>query len=619
MANSEPGYARFDPWARLGLKAITPLKRPRFKLLKPIAFDTEAYRYRTTKGERQELAQFDFFDGNNHYSGKTKAELYSTLNDILTAYKHITVIAHNYNYDLRVSGLLNHILIDKEILGLPVVTAFLSSIIYVRAELTNRRKRIDLLDSTNYFKFPLRKMGEALGEKKTATEDEYASAPDDWNRYLDSVGFSLIRNDTEILYRYFTAFASRNDITLGVSLAATSFNTYRKYFLKNVLTIPVDKIPDALLSYRGGRVEPYFLGDEHTFIHDYDINSLYPYVMKRYRYSTEFIREISGINEDVIANIKNEARNYLFQVDYRYIEPVLRLPVVVKDAEGRLIQSYQSKDKWITGRELLYLLDDGAEVYVHKGYEFRNEDIFSGFVDYFYAQKEESQEPARTNYKLLLNSLYGKFGQSKRKTFFISVSDLPDDVRWIIERHPDKQRLRINGIVYSIYGAYVTNMELEGKAAYNPLIASEVTANARLHNYDIQKRIGFSNVVYTDTDSFFSTRVVENMVSSSLGDLKEEHTGMAKIYDSKDYEIIKPDGTLIWKIKGVSLNKIEDMYYEDGTQIFEMPVFKGFKNRNEVMDSVEVWNIRKKLSRLHSKLNYVRVEGGLLGFPREIA
>ena len=926
---------RWNPWEQAGLKAITPLKKPRFKLLKVISFDTEAHRYKTAKGERQELAQFDFYDGTDHYSGTTKKELYSVLADLLVKYKKITVIAHNYNYDLRISGLLNHILLDKDILGLPVVTAFLSNIIYVRAETDNRKKRIDLLDSTNYFKFSLKKMAEAMGEKKTADE-EYAYSPDEWNKYLDSTGTDLIRNDTEILYRYFTSFASRQDICLGVSLASTSFNTFRKNFLKQVLTIPLEKIPDSLSSYRGGRVEPYFLGREHVFIWDYDVNSLYPYVMKRFRYSTEFVREISSVNEDILSNIKNEARNYLFEVSYKYNEPVARLPLVIKDSEGRLVQAYESENKWITGRELSYLMDDGAEVCVHKGYEFRNDDIFSGFVDDFYAKKETATEPWRTSYKLVLNSLYGKFGQSKRKTFFVAVSDLPEDVRWIIERHPDKQRLRINGVVYSIYGSYVTNMELEGKAAYNPLIASEVTANARLHNYDIQKKIGFTNVIYTDsvavgtpilikrygipsvvpienvrvgdfvisengwtivkdtiskfkkkrmfrvetysgvvdvtdchslidhkgnpvkpeelkkgdilgvpdyniapgnihmdeeiawmfgffvadgscvigkhvniifsnqklqflekcliacrkiglngnikdypgnrlpsgpvytlrifnpcksgaldlfrlfyndkskfipsfvfnwdipsikaflngymdgdgsdknkenilkaddvplvvyalhvlykmtgqksrygcytgqngtkrylsnirlirnetdkrlrpdtqikkieylgeydvelydletenhhftaggvllhnTDSFFSTRIITDMVSSALGDLKEEHSGMAKIYDSKDYEIIEPDGTLIWKIKGISLSKIDDMYYEDGSQIFEMPVFKGFKNKNDIMDSVEVWNVKKKLSRLHSKLSYVMVDDGLLGYPRQVA
>ena len=350
---------RFNPWANIGLQAITPLKKPRFKLLKLISFDTEAYRYKTTRGERQELAQFDFFDGTSHYSGTTKGELYSALNDLLTKYKQITVIAHNYNYDLRVSGLLNHILIDKEILGLPVVTAFLSNIIYVRAELDNRKKRLDLLDSTNYFKFPLRKMAEAMGEKKTADE-EYSYGPEEWNVYLDSVGFNLIHRDTEILYRYFKAFSDRRDIALGVSLAATAFTTYRRYYLPDTLTIPLEIIPEALLSYRGGRVEPYFINDEHIYIHDYDINSLYPYVMKNFRYSTEFVREVNGINEDIIANIRSEARNYLFQVDFRYGEPIIRLPIVVKDAEGRLIQAYEAKDRWITGRELVYLLDDGA-------------------------------------------------------------------------------------------------------------------------------------------------------------------------------------------------------------------------------------------------------------------
>lgn len=56
----------------------------------------------------------------------------------------------------------------------------------------------------------------------------------------------------------------------------------------------------------------------------------------------------------------------------------------------------------------------GYKVEVIKGYKYEKGIIFKEYIDYFYNVKMNSSGVDRVISKLMLNSLYGKFGMSPR-------------------------------------------------------------------------------------------------------------------------------------------------------------------------------------------------------------
>ena len=114
----------------------------------------------------------------------------------------------------------------------------------------NRHRTIEFLDTYNYFKYSVEKMGQSLGLKKQI--DDYSLSPNKWNIKLkDGMGKERVKLDTEILYKYFMRFINNDKFVIGLSLASTSFKTYRKKYQKYSCFIPLKKsiLKNSCLSY----------------------------------------------------------------------------------------------------------------------------------------------------------------------------------------------------------------------------------------------------------------------------------------------------------------------------------------------------------------------------------
>ena len=76
--------------------------------------------------------------------------------------------------------------------------------------------------------------------------------------------------------------------------------------------------------------------------------------MRDKKYSIKFRREIDRINYDAI---ENNNYNYLFNISYVYQgkanEKPVRLPIVLRNKDNRLVQSYNASNVWLTGQEIL--------------------------------------------------------------------------------------------------------------------------------------------------------------------------------------------------------------------------------------------------------------------------
>lgn len=585
-----------------------------------ISFDTESRRYGKGKTEYQEFYNADLYDGSEHIYCDTLEQFYIEVKGLLDEYKRITLIAHNIGYDIQILGLMDAVK-RRELLGLEYQTAIISGVVYMK--FGNGHKWIQILDTFNYFKTSLSDLGKQIGFKKV-DESEYLLSPKEWNKQLKITGEKRVKRDTEILYKYFIKFISNPDFVFGISIASTSFKTFKAKFLNRVITIPQDHLEPALLSYRGGRTESYILNEKPVYAYSLDINSLYPYEMREHKYSYKYHRMINRINFDAI---ENNDYNYLFNVDYSFSDEFERLPVMVKRADGKLVQSYSAKNVWLTGNELLemYKLDSDLLLAFRHGIEYHSDYLLREFVDYFYNKRLKSKGYERTHYKYILNTPYGKFGQHKAQTKLLWYDDLDlADTMFSDGRH----RIKQNGKTYTFHDGFVTTKEeFEKERMYNPLIASEITANARLTNFHWQQKIGFNNVFYTDTDSFFSKR--SWTTSDALGQLKVDKIkidgdeydkkGLFVFYGNKDYELTLDNGLKYSVLKGISkkavkLTEQEKQEYKLTNDAYWVNQFSTLIT-NRKNGQVQVNKRLKKLNRKKDKMRYEKTDNGYKGLP----
>ena len=542
-------------------------------------------------------------------------------------YGHITVAMHNLSYDAQIIRLIDFV-VRKRFYDLELKQAITSGIFYLKFQDKSRHRTIEFLDTYNYFKYSVEKMGQSLGLKKQI--DDYSLTPTKWNNKLkDGMGKERVKLDTEILYKYFMRFINNEKFVIGLSLASTSFKTYRKKYQKLVISHPLDKIDSSLASYRGGRCEPYIINKEAIHLKSYDINSLYPYVLRNNKYSYKFHRLIDRIDFEAIE--KNDY-NYLYNVDYAYADNPLRLPIMVKSSDGMLTQSYTANNVWLTGQEILamYKQSDSIMFRFHSGQEWHSDFLFTDFIDDFYNMRLKADIIEGKMLKDVMNSNYGKWGQHKRQSEILSLGDIdPLTLSTLMDiDNANKRIVSINDITYNKHGDYITiSKEMNKESMYSPIIASECTANARLINFDYQQQIGFKHVYYTDTDSFFIDR--EWTTSKELGKLKLEKEGMFYIFDAKDYQYTDSKGIIYATHKGITkkakkwtlelVNAYNEEHNTQYEEIYTQKQFSGFNTVGHSALNVVVKDMVKKVKREHRKLNYEKNDNGnLIGLPYKV-
>jgi len=188
-----------------------------------------------------------------------------------------------------------------------------------------------------------------------------------------------------------------------------------------------------------------------------------------------------------------------------------------------------------------------------KGYHFKSGNIFFNYINDMYnlRLKYPKSDPMNLLAKLLMNSLYGRFGMKDIQTLSIFV---------------DKDQLKQQG------NELVTSIKLDDNLFFieaivddskqfeiNVGIASIITAYSRVHMQKIKKFCLDNGIIiyYFDTDSIFTNKPLPDwMISNKLGDLKLEYIFDEVVFlGPKIYAGITTDGNYISKIKGFKDSK----------------------------------------------------------------
>lgn len=332
-----------------------------------------------------------------------------------------------------------------------------------------------------------------------------------------------IRNDVEIMARALEIMFNQNltKMTIG-SDALDNYKKMNKNFKKYFPILPYEIDKDIRRSYKGG----------FTYLNDVykeketadgivlDVNSLYPSVMKyeklpfgsplffegKYEYDLLYplyVQTLSctfNIKENKIPTI--QIKNNLAFVPNEYI----------KSSDGDIVTLTLTN----IDLDLFFEHYDVNVIEYHGGWKFRSiKGLFSAYIDYWSEQKIQAKKDKNDALyrisKLMLNSLYGKFG-------------LNPDVRG---KFP---YLNEDGIVK--YGMYPKEIR---ESIYIP-VASFITSYARRKTITTSQSIkdyttnkyGIDYYIYSDTDSIHLLNIDENELSSFV-DIDDYKLGAWKL------------------------------------------------------------------------------------------
>jgi len=237
--------------------------------------------------------------------------------------------------------------------------------------------------------------------------------------------------NVKTLYQVIDAFSKqifnlfRIDILKYPTLSSLAFAIYRSNFLKDDVKIPLISREMFNLfkkGYTGGALDVFKPNGENIF--RYDVNSLYPHVMKECSMPVGnpifFEGDITKIDKDAFG---------LFKVDVETPKnlniPVLQCKIKTVHGENKTIAPLGTWRGMTHSNEINAYKKYGYKFKIYCGYIFEQSHIFKEYVESLYELKLNSEKgsPDYIISKLLMNSLYGRFGMSPIMEQHIIIND----------------------------------------------------------------------------------------------------------------------------------------------------------------------------------------------------
>jgi hypothetical protein len=500
------------------------------------------------------------------------------------------VFAHNAKYDTQVTRAVRYLIeLGYRATGFCDTNPFFLKFIKTRTyedkngKEKTAKKTILLLTSTNYYAQSLKSLGDIFGLEKLDFDHGHKVNMNDAEDREKAVTYC--RRDVEILERAmieFIAFIQREGLgNFSMTVAGQSFAAYRRKFMpQDTIFIHSDKraLEVERRAYAGGRNEVFTIGKVQEWSLVNDINSMYPFIMKDKIFPVKLKSFWEYAEPDDVRRAIMD--DYLICCDVLVNTPE---PIFHKKA-GKLI--FPTGQFWTTlsTPELIEGFNRGYILAVKNVCVYEGAAIFADFVNYFYnarlQAKHKSDEVHSHLYKIIMNSLYGKFGQKNIVWEQIAECD-PEELGVDTVIDPDGTRRMIK-----IFGGAIweRNEDEDNLEAYDsfPAIAAHVTSAARMLLYNFMEIAGMENVHYCDTDSLFvtvegHTRLwLEGLIDpDNLGALKLEKYGDdLEIFGCKYYYFNSK-----LKVKGVPKGAKKIDPDEHGRPRYAMTQWGGFSDR----------------------------------------
>lgn len=593
----------FDPANFMKLSNITR----KSKQLPIVAVDTED----NSKGT---VVAYGLYDGGLHFKdGFYYTRHYEDCIKAIIEYPHTAIfVAHNLDYDI--ANIYKH----DEYLWLDEIIRSGKML-----KVTLRGTKSYWLNSLAFFPGSLKEMGKVVGIEKLEQKPDSA---------FDT---EYLKTDCKIAFTYVDKFqrdlAVNYNVSLSPSIASISMNVFRSLYLPGPVASYNGK--EMLKAYYGGRVEIFYRGVINEPVYVSDINSCYPFVM----------RENEFPDSETLEPARIDTHDFGLGHFKVYVPEDTFIPILPAKYEGKLFFPVGTFEGWWTYPEIracqkeipgFKVLAEYDGIGTHFGVR-----PFAQFINDFYGKRKPCKltllkyetikkdgayydaKFSDTLYKLIMNSLYGKFAQNKPREI---LSSRP------VPKHRVDSLNNPNEIPDRIGPLYM-HRETEGTPAStaNYIWSIYVTAYARLELYRHLKAVydAGATLIYCDTDSVMFFGNIDKVkktgdYGSELGQLdKLDKFDWGLFRQSKGYMMYreKPDGKPEWKVacKGVRTDFAFD-YLVNGLAKYDKPTrfMEALRARNastygekDLTDqqnlAVNVWHQVEK--RMHSE--YIKRKG----------
>lgn len=357
------------------------------------------------------------------------------------------------------------------------------------------------------------------------------------------------------------------------TIASASFSELSKFHKYDPLPWRLDKeLRDSY--YFGGRVQCFEKGVVERPVTIYDVNSMYPFVMKEYYHPVSWWvtvdQKIHGWKEDGTFS-REKLRTFFVTAEGRNLGAFpTRMPDGSVDFTVGDGVFHVTIHEWLAAMQL-GLFKPTRIIEAHSFLEYSK---FHLFVDHFYKLREkaklEEDKMHSLFYKYILNSAYGKFGINPANYFNWKITKTED-------ARPKGPGWTLDTIAHANFFVWKQPSQLFWNVK-NIGTAASITGAAR--SMLLRAIAGASGVLYCDTDSIICKTFGDGLIDDKkLGAWKPEGNGtVTAIAGKKMYAVFDDAGKCIkHACKGVELTPEDILRVAKGEEVFtwrDAPTFQ---------------------------------------------
>ena len=378
--------------------------------------------------------------------------------------------------------------------------------------------KVRLLDSFRLLPTSLDKLAnDFLGEGKLDVPSEFKSKMEDFKRLHPAQYAEYHKRDSVLLARILESLEAEIRTFCPIkkfppTIGGLALKIFQTLYIDHKIYTPQQAMCDfEMRGYKGGFTQYLGDGDEipgkpdtYADCRSYDVNSMYPAQMLANVFPSHKGEWTANIKRDKMGRIEPG----IYEVDF--IQSAGKCPIMQPINTKGLAGDYAWQGRGIfTNVELNELEWVGRITKVYKGIFYHtNAALFADFVRDIYAKRVqadwENRSGAKLIYKLILNNLYGKFGERPEsdEISFIGLDEIVNFNDAEIMRELDD-------------GYLITRKKTRFVAHRFPAIAAMITAYARM---ELLRIINHTNVraIYCDTGSIKTQdKLPEHLIDNS--------------------------------------------------------------------------------------------------------
>lgn len=525
----------------------------------------------------------------------TKTDLFDTLDAMPKSKDKLWVFAHNLGFDLRIVGLFEQVSKGRYSLLNPCPPKNSSKVDTPFIVLDDPPTIIRLyrpdgqelmwVDTWQWLSHPLWKIGKILGNPKGEMPE--LSAPDsDW--------FPYCQQDVDVLddamLRCFTWIKKNGYKSFHPTRAGQAKLIYQQSYEKKRIKYHNDPELQAVErpSYYGGFTECFKVGSVEGNVYQVDANSLYPFVMSKFWYPAE-VCSASLDNTVTTKYVERYAKSCIAEV---YLD-TKNGSYPLRCQEGTVFVRGKVRT-FLSGPELHSAFERGHVKRTANYVRYSMQPLFKEFVEDMYTfrleAKRQGNEIFDYFYKLIMNSLYGKFGQLTAE--------------WEFSGETDPTTVYSQGYTVSSDGSKPIETRIIAGTSYTRqrqtdhpksfvAIASFVTGYAREYMRGIRESLGHNSVYYQATDSLYLSP--DGMAELGIrGLINPEKLGHFKHEDTYDtfsikniHNLNKGDKKIRGSIKGKAEEISPDVFRQESWENLLPGIKAGHVSEVQIMEVIK--------------------------------